>query len=893
MGRRPEGTEEARPSRLWERALAALLPEAQRDAALGDAAEEHARRAAADGSRAAAGWYRRQVLRSLLPAAVHGFRRLAAAAWAPSTGEGSMATTWRRDLGLAFRTLRRRPGFSLTVVAILAMGIGATTALFSVFRTVFLEPLPLPDSNELVVIMEQGSFGCCGPASGPDYLDWKERNRSFDGIAALDPGTFTLTGLETPERVYGTYVTASAFDFLGVAPAMGRALTPDDQDHPGAVVLSWQLWQDQLGGRSDILGSALEVDGTPYTVVGVMPKAFDVPSPWSQMGDQKLYLPFQSQRLQGNRGSHGFPVIARLSPGVTVEAAQHDMDRVMRELAAEYPASNTGRSTRISTVHDYLYGEAGKQLGLILGAAAVVLLIACGNVAALLLARAAARETELSVRVALGASRSAVARLLFSESLLLALGGGVVGVLVAMGAVSGLKALLPPNIPRVADVGVDGWALLFALGAVAFTSIVFGGLPSMLAARAGLAARVKEGGYQTLAPSRERVRDAFIVGQVALGLVLANGAALLMRSYAAVRGQEYGFHADGVLTVAMNPAGPRYQDAAAVERLYDQVSARVGALPGVAAVGTVTRLPLFGGSNGEVWVEGRPPRTHEGEGPLVEVVSVTGDYFDVMGIPLVEGRTLLPDDSLSAATGVVINQALAREAWPGEDPLGKRFSFSDSPPHWLTVVGVVGDVREWGPEQPAHGEAYFPFAQGWSTGTYLTLRTPGEPAALAPAVRRAVLEVDPTQPPSDVATMRSRVEGSFAQRRFYTTLIGLFAGAALLLAAAGVYGTISFFVARRVRELGVRRALGAAHRGIVALVVGRGLRLAVWGVALGLLGVWASTTVVKGLVYGVGAADAPTILVGCLTLALVAAAASLVPALRAVRVSPVLALRSE
>lgn len=881
------------PPRAWERMLGWLLPSSQRDAALGDAEEEYRRRLESHGSDAARRWYRGQSLRSGLSGLTH---RIDAArdAWRGHEREGERMSAWIRDFGLALRSLRKRAGFSLTVLVTLALGVGVTTALFGVFRGVFLEPIALPDSDELVVIMEQQEgFGCCGPASGPDYTDWVARNRSFDGLAALDPGDFTLTGMEEPERVAGTWVTASAFDLLGVPPLMGRAFTAEDEEAPETVILSYRLWQNQLGGRTDALGSTVELDGTAYTVIGVMPEGFDVPSPWAYPGRYRLYLPFQSDRLEGNRGSHAFPVIARLSDGVTKETAQADMDRIMRELASEYTLTNEGRSTRVATVHEYLFGDVGTQLGLILGAAAVVLLIACGNVAGLLLARAAGRETELAVRAALGASRRAMVRLLFSEALVLALLGGVGGMLFSFLAVDGLKGVLPPSIPRIDQVRVDAPALAFALGASALTALVFGMIPALLASRTNLAASVKEGGYATLAPTKERLRNAFIVGQIALGLVLANGAVLLVRSYAVLRGQAYGFDAKGVITMDLNPSGPRYEDSDALVTFYDQVLERVGAVPGVTSVGTISRLPLFGGSNGNVWVEGTPPRTNAGQGPLVEVVSITGDYFTTLGIPLLKGRLLQPEDSASAATGVVITQALADEAWPDEDPLGKRFSFSDTPPSWLTVVGVVGDVRQWGPEQKPHGQAYFPLTRGWTSSSYLTARVNGDPSALVPRIREAILAVDPTQPPSDVRTMQARVERTFAQRRFYTTLIGLFALAALFLAAAGVYGTVSYFVARRVRELGIRMALGAGGTGIMGLVIRRGVRLAVWGGAIGLVGAWASTRVVEGLVYGIAALDAPTLVVGCLALGGVTVAASALPALRAVRVSPTQALRSE
>jgi putative ABC transport system permease protein len=791
------------------------------------------------------------------------------------------------------RSLRRRPGFTATVLLTLALGIGANTALFGVFRAVFLEPLPLPDPDELVLVMEAATFGCCGPASGPDYVDWRERQRTFDEMGALDPGPVTLTGLEEAERVHGVRVTASIFPLLGVEPLLGRALDSRDQVDGGVVVLSHGLWERTTGGRGDVVGTTLEVDGVPHTVVGVMPESFDVPSPWNRTQRHQLYLPFLSETLEQNRGNHSYPVLARLSDGVDMATAQSDMDRIMTQLAAEYPDTNGDRTARVFGVHQYLFAEMGRQLGLILGAGLLVLLIACGNVAALLLARAASRETELAVRSALGASRATVTRLLFTESLVLATLGGLLGVAVSFLFVDGLRSLLPANVPRIDAIRIDGTAFLFAGGAAAFTALAFGMLPSILAARGNLAARVREAGYGTLAPSRERARDWFIVGQIALGLVLANGAALLVRSYATLRAEDFGFRHEGVLTLALNPAGPRYEDGLALVTYYDQVLERTHAVPGVTGVGTVSRLPFFGGSNTNVLIEGRGPRSSADQGPLVEVASVSGDYFEVLGIPILAGRRLVPADSSTGAVGVVINQAMADEAWPGENPLGKRFSLRDDPPDWLTVVGVAGNVRAWGPESRMVGQAWLPFVHGWSTAAYLTVRASGDPAMVVPAVRQAILEVDPTQPASDVRTMESRVESRFAQRRFYTTLIGLFALSALLLAAAGIYGTVSYFVARRVRELGIRIALGAPRAGIVGLVVRRGVRVATWGVLLGLLGIWATTSIASGLVYGIAATDLLSILAGCIVLAGVAVLASALPASRAARVPPGTALRAE
>nr|MDP2584171.1 ABC transporter permease [Candidatus Palauibacterales bacterium] len=439
----------------------------------------------------------------------------------------------------------------------------------------------------------------------------------------------------------------------------------------------------------------------------------------------------------------------------------------------------------------------------------------------------------------------------------------------------------------------DGWALLFAAGAAAVTALAFGIVPAILASRGDLAGGLRERGAVTAAPGRERVRDYFIIGQIALGLVLANGAALLVQSYAHLRGQERGFQPDHVLTVSVKPAGDRYQDAAAVSAYYDQVRQRVGAVPGVQVVGTVSRLPLNGGMNGNVLIEGRPAPSTVEKGPLVEVASVSGDYFRAMGIRLLRGRNLLPSDTASGAVKVVINRHFAQTEWPGENPLGKRFSFNTRPPNWLTVVGVVDDVRQQGPERPPLRQVYFPLTTGWSNAHYVVARTRGDPMGLAGPVRKAIVGVDPTLAPSDVRSMAERVDRAFSQRRFYTTLIGLFALAALLLAGVGVYGTMSYYVTRRLRELGIRMALGATARRVVGRVVGRGARLAAWGVGIGLVGVWISRSVLDKLVYGISDLDPWTIAAGCAVLALVAVAASALPARRAASRAPMVALRTE
>lgn len=796
---------------------------------------------------------------------------------------------WISELRLALRTLAKRPAFALVAVLTISVGIGATTALFGVFQAAFLDPLPFPRSNRLVAVME--TFGadhrCCSPASGPDYLRWRDHTRAFSGIAAVYPTEFALTGLGEAERVNGMYATASAFHLLGVQPLLGRALAPEDQIAPGAVVLSYGFWQRRFGRQRDVLGRPIELNGKPYTVVGVMPKGFDVSTPWTVTGREQFYVAFPNDYLRRWRG-YSLPVIARLADGATEATAQSDINRLARAGAV----TNAQRPVKVLSLHDYMYGDVGREFGMILAAGIVVLLVACGNLAGLELARAAGRETELAVRAALGAGRRAITRTLLAESLLVAAVGGALGIALSFAAMAALKALLPATTPRIADARIDAVTLTFALGATLMTAFTVGMFPAVLAARRGLAAIVRSASYGGRTPASERVRNAFVVGQMALGLVLVNGGAVLVRSYTALRDQSYGFDAKHVLTMALKPAGPAYRNDAAYADYYDRVLAGVRSLRGVERAGTISCLPLFCGGTGTVWVEGQAPPTGSNAGPRVALASVAGDYFRTMHIPLIEGRRLLPRDSVSAATGVVINEAFAKEAWPGQDPIGRRFSYSARPPDWLTVVGVVGDVREQGAAHPPSPQAYAPLTQGWTMAAYLTVRTAGDPTAQVPAVRRAVLAVDPTQPPSDIETMRDRVDRTFGQRRFYTVLIGLFALAALFLAAAGVYGTVSYAVTERARELGVRAALGASRANLVGPVLRRGVRAAVWGMAIGLAGVWATTRVLSVLVYDIKAVDPLTLVGGGATLVLTAVAASALPAVKAARTPPVVALKA-
>jgi len=681
-----------------------------------------------------------------------------------------------------------------------------------------------------------------------------------------------------------------------VEPVLGRAFTREDQapEDPDVVILGHGLWQRRFDGDPAVVGRTLALGGRPRTVVGIMPEGFDIPSPWGDPDrDHDLYEPFARSSLEQNRGSHWFFVVGRLAEGTSLDAARADMAGIMERLAEAYPDTNDGRGVQVTSMHEDLYGRAGRRLLLVLGAAGLLLLVGCGNVAAVQLARATARRRELAIRTALGAGRLRVARELLVESVMLAAVGGGLGVLLAWAGLEGLRFALSASLPRIGGVGLDPTMVAFAAGASLLTAVVFGVGPALTARRMDLATPLRQGGDRGGSDGREGLRGAFIVGQLALSLVLANGAGLLLQSYANLQAEERGFDPAGVLTFTVAAEGPAYDDPLARARYFDRVRERVAEVPGVETVAAVTKLPWYGGSNSTVRIEGRPVPEVREDGPLVEITGVQGDYFRAMGIPVLRGRALLPEDSASGNPGVVVNRTLAERFWPGEDPLGRRFSFSFDEPSWLTVVGVVEDVRQWGAERPVLPEAYRPYTANPWYQLYVTVRTLGEPAGLVEPVRRAAASVDPILPPAEFRTMEARVDRRLGERRSYTGLVGLFAAIAVLLAAAGVYGTVSYFVARRTREIGVRMALGSSPGRVLALVGGRAARLAAAGVVLGALGAWGARSVLSSVVYGIGAVDAVTLSLTGGALLITVLLGSTVPSLRAAALDPSVALREE
>ena len=805
-----------------------------------------------------------------------------------------------QDLHYGVRQLLKKPAFTAIVIGTLAIGIGANAAVFSVLKGVFLDPLPFDEPGELMFIWHGSTDGsCCGPLSGPDFLDFRAMTETFEDIAVMSQSNPGLNTDGEPAMVPGSHITPGMFSLLGVSPAMGRSFTEDDQiEGSRVVILSDALWRNRLGGDPAIVGSTIRVNRESYTVIGVMPAGFTVPTPWRLNQTTDVYFPFSREMLERERNANWLLGFGRLKQGVPIETGDAELKSLAKALEQQYPNTNHMKTTYVISMHERLVGRVGTQLILLLSAAGFMLLIVCGNVASLLLSRATGRRTEMAIRAAVGAGRSRIIRQLLTESMLLSVIGGAAGIALAISGMTFLRSVMPSDIPRISNIGIDVTVLAYALGISIVTGILFGLAPALSASRTNLTESLKEGKGTPQSGSRRAIlRGGLVASQFALALVLANGAALMVQSYSQFRGMEQGFDPESVLTVNISLQGESYEDTWERDRFLRETIERVAAIPGVRHAGATSKLPLNGGTNGQVWAEDDPERPPSGgPGPNVEFSRLSGEYFTAMGIKLVAGRLPIDEDSIAANPGTVINQEMARQLWPDENPIGKRYSFRTDPPQWMTVVGVVEDVRQWGPYRQPRTEHYLPYtAPGWAEGhrMYLIVKTDIDPLAIVGQVRHAVLAVDPDQPISDIRTMEGVLGEQFAGQRFNTMLVGLFAGIALLLVSAGVYGVVSFFVAQSSREIGIRMALGAAQGKVLGLTILRGLRLASIGAAVGVGGIFASTKVIRSLLYGASPVDVPTMIGGVLVLILVGLLASLIPAQRAARVSPVTALRSE
>ena len=793
-----------------------------------------------------------------------------------------------KDIRYGLRSLLKRPAFSAIAVITLALGIGANSAIFSVVNAVLLRPLPYDDPSRLISFRSN--------QSAPDLADVESQTKTFSSLGGMVMQPLAYTAGSEPVQLQIGQVTGGFFETLGVKPERGRFITNEDDRNgaPFVVVLSHNLWVKQFNSDEQILGKAIPLSANMYTVIGVMPAGFVTPRE-----NTEAWTPVHvSNPVAANfRGVHFLRTYGRLAAGVTIEQARAEMQVIDRNLAAQYPADNKNRSTVLFPLHERVVGDTRQSLLILFAAVSFVLLIACANFANLLLPRAAERQREFVIRGALGADRWRLIRQLLTESLLLSLAGGAVGVVLAFWGTSLLVAFKPENLPRVAELGVDARVLGFTLGISILTGLIFGLAPAWAAARGGVGEALKEGGRSATAGSaRQRLRSTFVVAELAVALVLLVGAGLLIKTFWKLRSVEPGFNPDRMITMRVELPETRYKDVPTQTRFRKQVLAGMNSLPGVQAA-MISELPLSGDSlNHDFLVENRPPIA-PGDEPSVETRSVLGDYFKVMQIPLQRGRDFGAQDFDDKAPLVgVANETLVREYFQNEDPLGKRVRWARNPQvEWITIIGVVGDVKHFGldlPEQPA---LYTPYTQisPWKRWMSIAARTQGDAAGTAQALKQEIWKVDSQLPVTKVETMSEVAANSFAARRFNMSLLSLFAGLALALAAIGIYGVMSNAVTQRTQEIGIRLALGASTMDVLKLIIRNGMTLVVIAVALGLAGAFALTRLMTTLLFGVTPTDSLTIVAVSAILIGVALLACFIPARRATKVDPLVALRYE
>jgi putative ABC transport system permease protein len=810
-----------------------------------------------------------------------------------------VATLWQ-DLHYGLRMLLRNPAFAFVAVMTLALGIGANTAIFSVVNAVILRPLPYESPEQLVRVgganlrtgRGMGSF------SPQDFYDWRERNTVFEQIAAYDGWSPGLTGTGEPERIEAARVSASFFSILRAKPQLGRAFLPGE-DQPGnnmVVVLGHSLWQRRFGADPSVINSQITLNGASYTIVGVMPASFETPRfTRSILAEPELWAPFAPNLNDWTRGGRAVDAaVARLKPGVTLEQAEAELKAIARQLEQQYPNTNAGQSISVASLHESLVGKSRTALLVLLVAVGFVLLIACANVANLLLARAAARQKEIAIRTALGAGRLRIIRQLLTESVLLATLGGALGLLSALWTTDLLIAGATDALPRLNGTAVDAHVLGFTLLVSLLTGIAFGSAPALQASRPDLNEMLKEGG-RTSALGGARVRGLLIVAEVAVSLVLLIGAGLLIRSFLRLQEVTPGFNPEHVLALEMFLPGIKYPEDYQHIAFYEDVLKRTRALPGVEAAGVVSVLPVSDNYDRIGFsVEGEPPPP-PGEGPDADRYMISSGYFQALAIPLQSGRQFNEQDGAADAQPVVIiNETLARRYWQTSAlALGKRVRVGDEGRPWRTVVGIVGDVKQYGLDTPSTMQVYLPHQQSPSQQMTLVVRAGGDPASQTAAVRNEIWAVDKDQPVYNIRTMEQVLAKSIAGRRFNMLLLGIFASVALLLAAVGIYGVISYSVTQRTHEIGIRMALGAQGRDVLRMVVGQGMILALIGVAIGVIASFALTRVMSSLLFGVSATDPLTFGGIALLLTVVAFLACFIPARKAAKVDPMVALRYE
>jgi len=795
-----------------------------------------------------------------------------------------------QDVRYALRVMIKTRVLTLVALITLALGVGANTAIFSVVNALLLRPLPYADPDRLVMVW-QDMRATGGPATewtGPaDHFDWKAEKTVFEGVTSFRAWTVSLAGGGLPEAVRGEQTTYEYFDVLGVRPELGRTFR-DTDDVPGAarvVILSHAIWMRRFGGDPSVIGRIVPINGENHEIIGVVPESFRP----VLITSASLWRPMRLNPAHPSRSVAVFHTVGRLKTGVSLAQARGALDRLAQRLAETYPDSNRGVGINPVPLLEQQVGDMRPALLVLLGAVGFVLLIACVNIANLLLARATGRVREIAVRRALGADRMRIVRQLLTESLLLALTGGALGSLMGLWGVSALKAMAPAGTPRIADVTVDGRVLLFATFLSLTTGLLFGLVPALHAARDRFTRDLRAGGRGQAGDGSHRARRALIVAEMALALVLLVGGGLLTRTFIALQRADLGFNPDHILTGGVLPPPAVYQSDAQRRAFYDSVLQRAAALPGVTQAALSSVLPLGGDSDSNFEIEGRPTSTNHKDVPVAWYRDVSANYFAAMGIPLRRGRLFTTGDAMPL---VVINETMARRYWPGEDPIGRRMRFESNAP-WMTISGIVADVQVRGARGTSEVEAYVPYWLNPEAGVAIVLKTAIDPMALAEPLKQAVKEIDPNVAVSSIATMDAIVAQANGQPRFYATLVAIFAALALVLAAVGIYGVMSYGVSQRTQEIGVRLALGAGARQIFTLVVGESLALAATGLAIGLVGAIAVGRALRTLLFGVASSDATTLLSMSAVLLAVAFLASYVPARRAMRTEPVEALRVE
>jgi predicted permease len=809
--------------------------------------------------------------------------------------------TLLQDIRYGWRTLRKSPGFTAMAVITLALGIGANTAIFSVVNTVLLARLPYRDPDRLVMIWgnnpQQG--GEPSPVSPAVFATWKSEVHVFENMAASTDDLDTVTGVGEPEMVVGYDFSAEYFNVIGAKPELGRTFLPEE-DRPGGsnvVVLSDKLWRRRFDGDPAILGKSINLGSTPYTVVGVMPPSFRYPDKveiWTP-----LALP---PAAASNWKDRYLRVLARLAPGVTLEQAQMQMNLLAQRLAKEHPDTNSGEGVVLQPLRQVIAGDIRLPLLVLLGAVSIVLLIACANVANLLLARSASREHEIGIRSALGAGRMRLVRQMLTESALLSILGGAAGLLLTFWSRGFLLGLFPNNIanlnvPTVEAIPIDGRVLGFTMAATVITAIFFGLVPLLRSSRWDTNQLLKQTARSgTAGVSERRFRSALVVAEISLSFALLIGAGLLIKSFVLLMQRDLGFQPDRILALETFPSSIQYpaKEPEKLRVFVDQSIANLRSIPGVESAAAINFLPLTGFWGPQEFAVEELPTPRKGEQPSADNRLITPDYFSTMGVPLLRGRTFTSGDRPDSPHVVIISASLAHRFWNDENPVGKRLNLGDTEkPEWWQIVGVAGDVHSFGIEEKPHDDLYRSFAQVYFPAVSFTVRTKGDPSQLVHAAKAAIWEVNPNQPFYKVITMETLAAESIALRRVNMLLLGVLSAIALALAVVGIYGVLSYAVTLRMHEMGIRAALGAKPEDLLRLVLGDGMRLILLGLGIGLAAAFALTRVITSLLYGVAANDPFTFVAGVVVVMVAALTASYVPARRATRVDPMIALRYE